>query len=165
MIKAQRGGTSVRSFTVIVLQLFFVIAAQAASVTTDSNHYAPGSTAVVTVSGGPGNVSDWVGVYAVGATNYDYQDWRYLNGEYTPPSQGQSSANLSLMIPQSEGQYEVRFLLDDGYDTIAISQSFEVSSSPPDPVLTLDASQYAPGAVIAVTLMNGPANPTDWIGL
>ena len=124
------GGTSVRLFTSIVLQLFFVIAAQAASVTTDSNHYAPGSTAVATVSGGPGNAGDWVALYAVGATNYDYEDWRYLNREYTQPSQGQSSATISLVIPQDEGQYEVRFLLNDGYDTIAISQSFQVGSNP-----------------------------------
>jgi hypothetical protein len=123
-----------RLFTVIVLQLFFVVAAQAASVTTDSNHYAPGSTAVVTVSGGPANTLDWVGLYAVGATNYEYQDWRYLNGQLTPPSQGQSSATISLVVPQDEGQYDVRFLLDNGYDTIAISQSFQVSSSPINPV-------------------------------
>jgi hypothetical protein len=45
-----------------------------------------GSIAAVSVSGGPGNTTDWVGLYAVGSPDSAYFDWRYLNGGTAVPA-------------------------------------------------------------------------------
>jgi hypothetical protein len=56
---------------------------------------------------------DWVGLFKVGAPNTSYDDywWRYTDAK--------TSGTLMLTAPNAPGQYEFRYLLDDGYvDTI-----------------------------------------------
>ena len=38
-----------------------------------------GSTVAVSVDSTPGELEDWIGLYAVGAADHQYVDWRYLD--------------------------------------------------------------------------------------
>ena len=69
----------------------------------------------VTVSNGPGGITDWVGLYAVGTPDTSYLDRQYLNGLQTPPATGLTAATLTFSMPTTEGDYEFRFFPNDGF--------------------------------------------------
>ena len=128
-----------------------------------------GSVAVIDVSGGPGNPTDWVGLYAVGATNGQYRDWRYLSGTTAPPAAGLANATISFLTPVTAGTYEVRFFAETGYGLLATSAPITVPVSParvtvngvaPPATLALQ-----PGAAATVQIVSGPGNTTDWVAL
>ncbi len=89
-----------------------------------------GGNVTVTVSKGPGNFYDWVGLYRVGDSEFDYLDWQYLNGEQFPPDARLTSATLSFTMPIDQGQYHFRLLEDDGFNTLATSQTVTVNPAP-----------------------------------
>ena len=128
-----------------------------------------GSVATVTVAGAPGNTTDWIGLYAAGAADTAYLQWRYLNGALTPPPTGTSDASLSFLMPTAPGAYEFRLYAHNAYERLASSSVVTVPvSSAHLAVNRVDA----PGAVtvsagtpLTVVLTNGPANPSDWVGL
>ena len=128
-----------------------------------------GSVAAVTVTGAPGNATDWIGLYAAGASDTSYLQWRYLNGALTPPSTGTSNAALSFLMPAVPGDYDFRLYAHNSYERLASSSVVTVPvSSARMAVNGVDA----PGAVtvsagtpLTVVLTNGPANPSDWVGL
>jgi hypothetical protein len=128
-----------------------------------------GSVAAVTVAGAPGNATDWIGLYAAGAADTAYLQWRYLNGALTPPPTGTSDASLSFLMPTTPGAYEFRLYAHNAYERLASSSVVTVPvSSARLAVNGVDA----PGAVTAsagmpltVVLTHGPANPSDWVGL
>jgi hypothetical protein len=80
-----------------------------------------GAPVSVTVSGGPRNTTDWVGLYPSGASDSNFIAWQYLNGTFTPPSSGQSSASLTFAMPLTAGTYQFRFFANDGYSRLATS--------------------------------------------
>jgi len=45
-----------------------------------------GTNAAVSISDGPGNATDWVGLYASGAADGAVLSWRYLNGTTAAPA-------------------------------------------------------------------------------
>ena len=60
-----------------------------------------------------GGVSDWIGFFEVGAPNTSYESgwWQYTDGAAT--------GTFTLTAPTQPGQYEFRYLLDDGFvDTV-----------------------------------------------
>src|SRR5947209_1035487 len=60
---------------------------------------AAGSTVSVTVTGGPGNTTDWVGLYNAGASDFSYLAGRYLNGSTTtPPATGLTTATFNFPL-------------------------------------------------------------------
>ena|SRR5579872_1263251 len=62
---------------------------------------AAGSVVTLTISDGPGNTTDWVGLYAADAADANYLDWRYLSGSTVPPASGLSSATFEFPVPSS----------------------------------------------------------------
>ena len=58
---------------------------------------------------------DWIGFFAVGAANIEYDRFWWA---YTEPG---TSGTLMLNAPMNPGQYEFRYLLDDGYLDVARS--------------------------------------------
>ena len=66
----------------------------------------PGVTASVVVSGGPGNPTDWVALYRVGAPNTEYLAWKYLTNSSAPPQDGLTDATFSFLMPTEPGEYE-----------------------------------------------------------
>src|SRR5206468_2219127 len=80
-----------------------------------------GATVVVTVSNGPGNRADWVGVFPQGAPNTGYIDWQYLNGAKSAPGTGLTGATLTFTMPATSGAFEFRFFANDGLTRLATS--------------------------------------------
>jgi Ca-activated chloride channel family protein len=56
---------------------------------------------------------DWIGLYAPGAKNEDFLTWKYV----ADADQGK----LTLQAPDKPGTYEMRYLLDNGYESVATS--------------------------------------------
>lgn len=79
----------------------------------------------VAVTGGPGNVRDFVALYALGSANY--YDWFYTNGTKTKAAKGSSAGTVTFMAPRP-GQYEAKFwsLTDAGIATLI--KSVQVSA-------------------------------------
>ena len=55
-----------------------------------------GGTITATVTNGPGNARDWVGLFRTTASNTGNVGWFYLNGTQTPPSQGLTTATVTF---------------------------------------------------------------------
>jgi hypothetical protein len=85
-----------------------------------------GGTETVTVSGGPANTTDWVGLFPVGAANTAYVSWQYLSGTQSAPSTGMSAATLGFVMPSTTGQYQFRFFAANGYTLLATSGTVTV---------------------------------------
>ena len=68
-----------------------------------------------------GGYLDWVGFFKVGDPNEAYQDgwWQYTYGE--------TSGTMAITAPLLPGQYEFRYLLDDGYVDIVRSSPVTVT--------------------------------------
>src|SRR5262245_39145604 len=122
-----------------------------------------GGTVTVSVTNGPGNRTDWVGLFRQGAVDSGYVDWRYLNGTMSAPGTGLTSANFSFPIPTTPGTYEFRLFANDSFTRLATSPLVTVT---PPPAPTLPAGNIVQGVLtIQVTASNGPRNRTDWVGL
>jgi hypothetical protein len=120
----------------------------------------PGDSIGFTVSGGPANLKDWVGLFPRSAPDTGYTDWIFLNGQRTAPSSGMSGATLQFTAPTTPGTYNLRFFADNGFTRLAISETFTVG-----PTLTVASTTVARGGSIEVTVRGGPANLKDWVGL
>lgn len=87
----------------------------------------------VDFSGGPGNRTDWVGLYAVMASNHSPSNWKYLSNTQTAPSVGLVSATVTFLLPEP-GMYQIRVFANDAVTvTLATSASFTISSGPTPP--------------------------------
>ncbi len=63
-------------------------------------------------------LNDWIGVYYTTAANTSYRAYRYTGGRTT---------GTFSYTPSSPGQYEFRYLKNDGYTSVAESPTFIVS--------------------------------------
>ena len=131
---------------------------------------AGGSTITVGVSGGPGNVSDWVMMVAAGAPAQTWgPQYMYLSGTRTRPATGMTSATLSFTAPTAGGQFEFRFYANDGWTLLATSPVVTVTaqSTTTGPTLTINGQSgpvsVAAGSTVSVTVSNGPGNVSDWV--
>ena len=106
-------------------------AAAGPTVTLNTATVTPGSAIGFTVSSGPANPTDWVGLYASAAADTGYIDWVYLNGSQTAPGTGVSTATLQFTAPATLGTYTVRLFSNDGYTKLATSGPVTVQSSLP----------------------------------
>lgn len=116
-----------------------------------------GSVAAVSLIGGPANTTDWLGLYAVGASDSQYLAWQYLNGSTTPPTAGLAGATLTVGLPAAPGSYEFRLFAHNTYERLATSPTVIVAASeavlvvngtgPPDPAATRGVAQE--GATLA----------------
>ena len=88
----------------------------------------PGGVISFTVSNGPGNPADWVGLYAVSGQDMGGQlSWKYLNGQNTVPSSGLTNASLQFTAPSTPGTYNIRFFANNGYGKLATSATITVA--------------------------------------
>ncbi|RYD47704.1 MAG: hypothetical protein EOP85_04970, partial [Verrucomicrobiaceae bacterium] len=119
MLTARLLSACFRGLVTCSVALGFSVAALAApSISLNKESHAPGETIVVSFSGGPGNASDWIGIYTDGITpngNPQSLAWYYTNGTKT------ASGNLTqgtVNFPNTglgPGTYKVFFLANDGY--------------------------------------------------
>lgn len=128
-----------------------------------------GGPVTVDVSGGPGNTTDWIGLFPTGAPDYGSLTWSYLSGTTTAPPTGLTAVTFSRPAPVTAGTYEWRLYASDSNTRLVTSGTLTVTATTatlgvngtaaPNP-LTLVA-----GTNLVVTLANGPGNPGDWIAL
>lgn len=111
---------------VLCLLLTAVVAtpAAAATVTVSQTNPTPGSTITVSVADGPGQPTDWLGMYRDCGDVDSLVDWKYLNGAQAPPPTGFTTATLSFSIPQEPGRYEF-CLFSDGLFVSAYASQYE----------------------------------------
>ena len=129
----------------------------------------PGTNLTVTASSGPANTTDWVGLFAAGAPNSAYLDWRYLNGTMTPPASGVATGTMMFSVPVAPGNYEFRLFARNGFTLLATSTAVTVGASPAQ----LSVNGVPPpatasvniGTRVTVNVSSGPSNAGDWIGL
>lgn len=128
-----------------------------------------GSDAVVSVSAGPANATDWVGLYVQGSGDGAYVDWRYLSGTTLAPATGVVAATLHFAMPTMVGTYEFRFFADNAFGRLTTSGAVTVTPSPArisvNGILPPADVVVRPGATATVQVTGGPANTTDWIAL
>lgn len=77
---------------------------------------APGGELSISWTAPRGSVWDWIGLFKLGdpSTNYESGWWKYTDGA--------RSGTFTLSAPSQPGQYEFRYLLDDGFvDTVRSS--------------------------------------------
>src|SRR4029077_4765394 len=127
---------------------------------------APGATVSVSLTGGPGNRTDWVGFYCPSSTSDDGMrvGFKYLNNSTSAPASGVTSATVTFTAPASATNCNARLFASDSYAKLATSSTTTVTGpTPSTPVLTAPTS-VAAGAPVSVSLTGGPGNATDWIG-
>jgi hypothetical protein len=105
-----------------------------------------------------------VGLYAEGAGDGTYLDWKYLNGTRTKPGAAVTGADVVFTMPATPGTYNVRFFLNDSTTKLATSATITVTTATP-PSIALSATTVASGGTVTATIANGPGNAGDWVGL
>jgi hypothetical protein len=128
-----------------------------ASVTATPTTVGPLGTVSATVAGGPGNATDWVALYATGASTF--VDWKYLNGAKTAPAAGLSGATVPFGVPATPGTYVLKFWA--GSTLLATSETITVGS----PTINVSTVTAAQGELVTATVANGPGNRTDWVAI
>lgn len=83
----------------------------------------------VSVTGGPGNIRDFVALYSLGSVNYF--DWFYTDGTKTKAAKGRTNGTVTFMAPRA-GQYEAKFwsLTDAGIATLLKAVPLSVIPTP-----------------------------------
>ena len=128
----------------------------------------PGQNVSITVSNVPADPKAWVAVAPSGSGDGSWLDWRYLNGQQYEPSAGISAATVTLTLPSSPGNYEVRLYdrhLSAG-GQLLISKSIAVGATPPPPAsvaLTVSPQSASPGQNVSISVSNVPADPKAWV--
>jgi subtilisin family serine protease len=137
-----------------------------ASVTASPSTVNPGGTITGTVSNGPGNALDWIGLYCPASLgDASFIDWRYLNNTKSPPASGLTNATVTFTAPNSPGSNcNLRFFSNNGFTTLATSATISIAASSASAV-TASPSTVTMGATITGTVSNGPGNALDWVGL
>jgi len=74
------------------------------------------------ISSGQTTPKDWIGIFSAGTGNMQYLGYQYTNG--------QSSGTRQFTAPAQLGNYEFRYLLNDGYESAGQAISITVTSQP-----------------------------------
>ena len=103
--------------------------------------------------------ADWIGLFKVGEPNTAYRWWQYTNG-------GTSGRFTVRSIPEP-GEYEFRYLLRGGYQSVAASNRITVNGLDPSQFsLSATPSTVAAGGPLTVSWTSPPGRDQyDWIGL
>ena len=132
----------------------FTLSASTATVT------AGGSLSVSWTAPGSRTASDWIALYKTGADNRQYGWWKY--------TEGAASGTFSLTAPMEAGDYEFRYLLNNGYTDAARSAVVKVEAPVSTGSYSLAASpgEVSPGGTVTVNWTAPAGRPaSDWIGL
>jgi hypothetical protein len=119
------------------------------AVTLAQGSVSPNGRFQVSISGGPGNPTDWVTITPVGSPDGAYADWFYLNGLKTPPAAGLPSATVSMTAPPTMGTYDVRLFANNRLTRLATSGPLTVSNGPALSINDVAVSEGNAGTVVA----------------
>ena len=83
------------------------------TLTASTNSVAPGAQLSVSFTASDGRPKDWIGLFKVG-------DWNGAHG-WSSYTDGATSGTFALSAPSQAGQYEFRYLLNNGVEDVARS--------------------------------------------
>ena len=160
-------------YSKLALADFQVVAPFDTLVRPDKRTYAPGEAITIEFRNGFGNAKDWIGIYPTGTTPGSVGStlWAYVSGTQTSTT-GEFDGTATFADGLSQiGDYEVHFLINDGYDVVvtetisvaepAITVPKVVGTQPPN-----DATDVSPGVDFSATIKNGSSKvTTDSISL
>ena len=116
------------------------------------------------------SVTDWIGLYAMGAGNSSYLAWVYVYVSCsTTAAAAKASGSCGFGIPANlaGGQYELRLFANNGYSVLTMSNGLTVTNllalGPPISV-TPSTVSWGTLANVSWSGIVGPS-ATDWIGL
>ena len=135
---------------------FTINAAPSYSLSASPTTVNAGANIAVTWTAPPGSpAQDWIGFYKVGTQNNTYLWWSYTSGL--------ASGTFNMTAPNSPGQYEFRYLLNNGYTDTARSNQVTVNAGYS---LVASPASVSPGQNVTVT-WTAPAGSSavDWIAL
>ncbi|RJP64831.1 MAG: T9SS C-terminal target domain-containing protein [Ignavibacteriales bacterium] len=124
--------------------------------------YNPGDTVSVIFKNGPGNPSDWIGLYKLGDNPQNPIEYFYVNNTHTPGFPLANGRVTFTAVLSAEGSYWVGFFENNGY-TLLGADTFKVSSG--QSFISINKYEYEIGEAITVYFKNGPNNAKDWIGI
>ena len=101
------------------VELSAAVSKTTATLTVSAATVTAGGTVTVTIENGRAAAKDRVMFYSSTAQRTADLDWKYLNGERTAPSDGLSTAVVTLTAPSAPGRYVVRLMTDAESDAIA----------------------------------------------
>jgi hypothetical protein len=103
----------------------------AASLSASPDSVAPGGAVTVAWSGVPNpTATDWFGLYAPGAADADFLDWRYVSCSQAPDA-ARESGSCAYTMPAAAGTYEFRLFAADGPAPLAASGPVAVGAAAP----------------------------------
>ncbi|HVF64853.1 MAG TPA: PQQ-dependent sugar dehydrogenase [Casimicrobiaceae bacterium] len=145
----------------------FAISGSVASLTVAPTSVAPGDTVTASWSGiASPTARDWIGLYAPGSANSAFITWLYVSCTQSPASP-RASGSCPFVIPSTlpPGNYELRLLANNGFTSLATSETINVGSGG-GTTLAVSPTSVAPGGTVSAS-WNGLATPSasDWIGL
>jgi hypothetical protein len=91
------------------------------TVTAGTNMVGPGDQLSVSWTTSTGGHNDWIVLFKKGDPNTGHRWW-------VGWTDGATSGTFTLTAPSQAGQYEFRYLLDDGYDNGAVSSLVTVGA-------------------------------------
>jgi hypothetical protein len=94
-----------------------------ASLTVTPGVVAPGGQLQVSWTFPTPDFSDWIGLFIVGDSNFDYLDYQYTTGA--------TSGTQTWTAPAQPGLYEFRYLPNDDYYDVMRSSPFTVAGPAP----------------------------------
>jgi hypothetical protein len=117
----------------------------------------PTGTLTVNFANGPGNTTDWIGIYKSTDVpgSAPATAWAYVSGS-------NGSLNFSTSGGFPTGQYYAAFFSANTFNEIASRVAFTVANGP---AITVTPQTIAPNGTVTVNFANGPGNSTDWIGI
>lgn len=92
------------------------------TVTASTDLVAPGGELSVSWTASTGRSLDWISLFRAGDGNTAYGWYEYMEGA--------TSGTFTLSAPTEAGQYEFRYLLNDGYTDVARSGPVTVGTGP-----------------------------------
>ena len=129
------------------------------TVTASTNSVSAGAPISVswTAPAGSSN-SDWIGLYKTNTLNGAYLWWRYTAGA--------ANGTFNLNAPTEPGDYEFRYLLNNGYTSVATSQRVTVTTGGSTYSVTPGATSVNRASPLSVS-WTAPAGTyvKDWVAL
>jgi uncharacterized protein YegP (UPF0339 family) len=135
------------------------------SINVSASSVVTGGTVTATIGGGPGGRLDWVGVFAVGASNSSRLNWKYLNNTQTAPATGLTSASVSFVMPTTPGQYQLRFFAEGAATPLATSATITVTAPVVLATIVPSVTTVGAGGTVTVVIANASGSRFDWVAL
>lgn len=115
-------------YTETAPRINFTVSAEVADLTLATDSYETGENIPVTYAGGPGGGTDWIGAYQVGqspGTGSPSTSWQYVQ------SGSESAGTVTLNGINTEGDYYVVMMENNGYNEVSCRTSFTVANALP----------------------------------